>query len=153
MNQIPPRPDETAIAPPEFRDALADLVQMGLRVARMVGRIAEAETALAVAASQARVAEGASAMTASLTEAMKADRAAAAAKARHDLVARTEVVAAAFAQVSHSIQLTVLLAERLDRGQARPSGVDNRHAKAMRQIARGVAEATGRGGSPKQVRR
>ena len=40
--------------------------------------------------------------------------------------------------------MTVLLAERLDRGWARRSAADERDAMARRQIARGVADAIGR---------
>jgi hypothetical protein len=144
MNQAPSRPDQTATAPQGFRDALAELVQMGLRVARMVTQVADAERATAEAASKAGAAAGASAMPASLAEAIEADRAlVAAAEARHSVVARAEAVAAAFARVSRSIRLTVLLAERLDRGWAR-GGSDSRHAMARRQIVRGVAAAIAR---------
>ncbi len=146
MNQTPPRPNETTKAPPAFRDALAELVEMGLRVARMVTQVADAETASAKAAAQAgAAAAGASAMPTSLAEAMEADRAlVAAAEARHSVVARAEAVAAAFARVSRSIRLTVLLAERLDRGWAQGGGQDDRHGKAVRQIARGAEDAAGR---------
>jgi hypothetical protein len=145
MSQPVPRPDDTAKAPQGFRDALAELVQIGLRVARMVGRVADAEIELAEAASQAGVAEGVSALARSLAEAIEADRAAvAAAEMRHTVVARAEAVAAAFARVSRGIRLTVLLAERLDRGWARRGDVDDRHAMARRQITRGVADAIGR---------
>jgi hypothetical protein len=145
MSQTPPRPDETATAPQGFRDALAELVQMGLRVARMVTQVADAERTTAEAASHAKAAEGASAMPTSLAEAMEADRAlVAAAEARHSVVARAEAVAAAFARVSRSIRLTVLLAERLDRGWAQGGAPDDRHGKAVRQIARGAEDAAGR---------
>jgi hypothetical protein len=145
MNQTAPRPDVPATAPQGFRDALAELVQIGLSVARMVGRVAEAETALAEAAAQAGVDEGVSALASSLAEAIEADRAAAAAaEMRHTVVARTEAVAGAFARVSRAIRLTVLLAERLDSGWARRGNADDRHAMARRQIARGVADAIGR---------
>jgi hypothetical protein len=124
---------------------LAELVQMGLRVARMVTQVADAERATAEAASKAGAAAGASAMPASLAEAIEADRAlVAAAEARHSVVARAEAVAAAFARVSRSIRLTVLLAERLDRGWAQGGGPDDRHAMARRQIVRGVADAIAR---------
>jgi hypothetical protein len=53
MTHTAPLPDQTAEAPQGFRDALSELVQLGMRVARMVGRVAETETALAEAASQA----------------------------------------------------------------------------------------------------
>jgi len=145
MTAALPRPHETANAPEAFRDALAELVQIGLSVARLVGRVAEAETALAEAASRVGAAEGASALADSLAEAIEADRAAAAAaEARHTVVARTAVVSEAFARVSRAIRLTVLLAERLDRGWARRIVADDRNAMARRQIARGVADAIGR---------
>jgi hypothetical protein len=38
----------------------------------------------------------------------------------------------------------VLLAERLDRGWAQGGGQDDRHGKAVRQIARGAEDAAGR---------
>jgi hypothetical protein len=143
MIQTDPHPDDPTKAPQGFRDALAELVQMGLRVARMVTQVADAETAMAEAASQAgAAAEGASAMPTSLAEAMEADRAlVAAAEARHSVVARAEAVAAAFALVSRAIRLTVLLAERLDRGWAQGGEPDDRQTMARRQIARGVADA------------
>ncbi len=145
MSQTPPRPDQTATAPQAFRDALAELVQIGLRVARMVGQVADAETALADAAAQAGAAEGASALATSLAEAIEADRAAAAAaEARQTVVARVEAVAAAFRQVSRAIRMTVAQAERLDRGWARGGQADDRHAMAQRQIARGVEDAIAR---------
>ena len=101
MTHPAPQPNSTRTAPPAFRDALAELVQIGLRVARMVGRIADAETELAEAAAQAGAAEGASALASSLAEAIEADRAAAAAaEMRQTVVARTEAVAAAFARVA-----------------------------------------------------
>ncbi len=139
------RPDDAAPAPDGFRDALAELVQIGLSVARMVGRVAEAETELAEAASRAGAAEGVSALAGSLAEAIEADHAsAAAAEARQTVVGRTEAVAGAFARVSRAVRLTVLLAERLDRGWARRGLADDRHSMARRQIAHGVAEAIGR---------
>ncbi len=145
MNQNPSRPNEPAAAPQGFRDGLAELVQIGLRVARMVGQAADAETDLAVAAAQARVADGVSPMPTSLAEAIEADRAAAAdAEARHTVVARTEIVAAAFARVSRAIRLTVALAERLDRGGGRGGPSDDRQAMARCQIARAVKDAIGR---------
>jgi hypothetical protein len=142
MSQATSRPDETATAPQGFRDALAELVQMGLRVARMVTQVADAEMTTAEAASKAGAAAGASAMPTSLAEAIEADRAlVAAAEARHSVVARAEAVAAAFARVSRSIRLTILLAERLDRGWAQGGGPDDRQAMTRRQVARGVADA------------
>ncbi len=111
----------------------------------MVGRVAEAETELAEAASRAGAAEGVSALAGSLAEAIEADHAsAAAAEARQTVVGRTEAVAGAFARVSRAVRLTVLLAERLDRGWARRGLADDRHSMARRQIAHGVAEAIGR---------
>jgi hypothetical protein len=142
MTSTLPRPDDTARAPEAFRDALAELVQIGMTVARMVGRVAEAETALAEAALQFGAAEGVSALADSLAEAIEADRAAAAAaEARHAVAARTDSIAGAFARVSRAVRLTVLLAERLDRGWARRGVADDRLAMARRQIARGVEDA------------
>jgi len=154
MTSAIPRPDETARAPEAFRDALAELVQIGMRVARMVGRVAEAETALAETASQYGAAEGVSALAESLAEAIEADRAAAAAaEARHAVAARTEAVAAAFARVSRAVRLTVLLAERLDRGWARRGVADDRLAMARRQIARGVEDAIERSADGERAER
>jgi hypothetical protein len=136
-NAIPPTE-----APPEFRDALSELVQIELRVARMLGDVADAEGALAKAAAEIRVAGGVSPMAASLAEAIECDRAtAAAAEARRDVAARAVAIAAASARVARSIRLTVAMAERLDRGWARRSAADDRHAMAKRQIARGVEDA------------
>jgi hypothetical protein len=145
MTAPPPRPDAPTPAPQAFRDALAEFVQIGLSVARLVGRVAEAETALAEAASQINVAEGVSAMAESLAQAIEADRAtAAAAEARPTVVARADSITEAFARVSRAVRLTVMLAERLDRGWARRGMSDNRRAMARRQIARGVADAIAR---------
>ncbi|WP_158746259.1 hypothetical protein [Acidisphaera sp. L21] len=125
-----------------MREALAELVQIGLSVARMIGRAAEAETALADAAAMAEVASGVPAVATSLAEAIAADQAASAAgEARRDAVRRTDIVAAAFNQVSRAIRRTVLLAERLDRGWARPGRADDQPAMARRQIARAVRDA------------
>jgi hypothetical protein len=137
-----PLPCPTAIpAPDGFRAALAELVAIGMSVARMVGRSAETEIALADAAAYG-AAEGVPALATSLAEAIEADRAiAAAAEARGTVVPRVEAVTRAFAQVSRAIRRTVLLAERMDQGWARPGRADNRHAMARRQIARGVADA------------
>jgi hypothetical protein len=141
MNKTAARP-EIQPAPPEIRDALSEIVQIGLRVARMIGEVADAETALAKSAADIRVAEGVSPMATSLAEAIEADRAtAAAAEARHSVVARAEAIAAAFARVSRAIRLTVAMLERLDRGWARGRRVDDRIAMAKRQIARGVNDA------------
>jgi hypothetical protein len=145
MTRTAIRADDTAPAPQGFRDALAALVQIGLRVAEMVGQTADAETELAKAAAQGRVAEGVSPLASSLAEAIEADKAsAAAAEARHTVVARTEAVAAAFARVSRAIRLTVAQAERLDRGWARGGVRDDRQAMAKRQIARAVGDAIAR---------
>jgi hypothetical protein len=130
--------DQTEItaAPAPFREALAELVQIGMVIARMIGRVAEAEMAVAAAASVI-VAEDALPVATSLAEAIEADRAAsAAAEARRDAVGRTEAVAAAFTQVSRAIRRTVLLAERLDRGWARPVRADNQQSMVRRSIAR-----------------
>ena len=132
---------ETVTAPEPFRAALAELVQVGMSVARMVGQAAEAETALAVAASTA-VAGGVSPLATSLAEAIAADQAAAAAgEARRAVIARAEIVAAAFNQTARAVRRTIMLAERLDRAWARPIAIHNRHAMAHRQIARAVSDA------------
>ena len=145
MDRIPPRPDNPAPAPQHYRDALAEVVQMSLIVARMVTRVAEGEIAMADAAAEIRAAEGASPMPASLAEAIEVDRAfAAAAEARHTVVARADVVTRAFARIARCIRLTVAQAERLDRGWARPTRSDDRRAMARRQIARGVADVIAR---------
>ena len=142
MSSPLPCPAPTPIpAPDGFRAALAELVAIGMSVARMVGRSAETEIALADAAAYG-AAEGVPALATSLAEAIEADRAiAAAAEARGTVVPRVEAVTRAFAQVSRAIRRTVLLAERMDQGWARPGRADNRHAMARRQIARGVADA------------
>jgi hypothetical protein len=145
MPASPPHPDETARAPEGFREALAELVQLGLSVARLVGRVAEAEAALADAAAQIAAADGVSPLAESLAQAIEADRAAAAAaEARHTVVARAQIISVEFARVSRAVRLTVLLAERLDRGWATRGKADNRFAMARRQIARGVEDAIGR---------
>ena len=139
------RTEQPTPAPQGFRDALAELVQIGLKVARMVGQTADAETNLAEAAAQAGATEDASALATSLAEAIEADRAAAAAaEMRQTVTARTAAVAIAYARVSRAIRLTILLAERLDRGWARGSNVDDRQTMARRQITRAVQDAIAR---------
>ena len=129
-------------APQQFRDALTELVQIGLKVARMVGHNADAETELAEAAAQAGAAESVSPLATSLAEAIEADRAAAAAaESRQTVATRTTAVAAAYARTARAIRLTILLAERLDRGWARRGPTDDHHTMAKRQIARGVKDA------------
>ncbi|WP_158747733.1 hypothetical protein [Acidisphaera sp. L21] len=136
--------DETAQSPAAYREALAALVQVGTTVALMVGRAAEAETAIADGA-MAQVAQGALPLATSLAEAIAADEAAsAAADARRDSVRRVAIVAAAFSQVSRAIRRTIMLAERLDRGWARPIRADDRQAMTRRQIVRVVSDAIAR---------
>ena len=143
MVKIQSSPNEPS--PQHYRDGLAELFQMGLTVARMVTRVAEAEIAVADAAAEVRAAEGASPMPTSLAEAIEADRAfAAAAEARHTVVARADVVTRAFARIARCIRLTVAQAERLDRGWARPTRSDDRRAMARRQVARAVADVIAR---------
>ena len=145
MTRTALRTEQAAPAPQGFRDALAELVQIGLKVARMVGHSADAETDLAEAAAQASATEDASALATSLAEAIEADRAAAAAaEMRQTVTARTTAVAIAYARTSRAIRLTILLAERLDRGWARRSAADDRQTMAKRQIARGIQDAIAR---------
>ncbi|WP_158742880.1 hypothetical protein [Acidisphaera sp. L21] len=140
MRPTTPQPDEIARAPEPFRAALAELVEIGMTVARMLARVAAGETTLAEAA--ATMAPDVSPVATSLAEAIEADRAASAAsEARRDIVRRSEIVAAAFAQVSRAIRRTVLLAERLDCGWARPGRADCRDTMMRRQIARAVGDA------------
>ena len=142
MSDVPNQPGEIPRAPEAFRAVLAELAEVGMTVARLIGRAAESEIAMAEASAAARAAEGGAALAVSLAEAIEADRSAiGAAAARGTFVARVEVVTRAFVQVSRAIRRTVLLAERLDRGWARRSAADDRHAMAKRQIARGVADA------------
>ena len=116
-----PDPTDTARAPEPFRAALAELVQTGMSVARMIGHAAEAEAALAKAASTANIADGVSPLATSLAEAIASDQAAAAAgEARRAVITRTQIVAAAFNQTARAIRRTIHLAERLDRGWGRP---------------------------------
>ena len=134
-------PTDTPRAPEPFRAALAELVQVGMSIARMVGQAAEAETALAKSAATASIADGISPIATSLAEAIEADQAAAAAaEARRAVVARTQIVAAAYAHTARAIRRTVHLAERLDRGWARPTIADTRQAMARRHIARTVSD-------------
>ncbi|WP_158747886.1 hypothetical protein, partial [Acidisphaera sp. L21] len=61
---IPAPSHETACAPASFRAALADLVEVGMRVATMIGLAADAEAALAQA-TMVEVAAGGSAIATS----------------------------------------------------------------------------------------
>ncbi|WP_158741974.1 hypothetical protein, partial [Acidisphaera sp. L21] len=89
-------PTQPTQGPAPFREALGELVQIGMVVARMIGRVAEAETAVAEAAAVS-VPEGMLPVAASLAEAIEADQAASAAgEARRDAVGRAEAVAAVF---------------------------------------------------------
>ena len=150
MTSTASSPGLTPPAPQAFRDALAELVQIGMSVARMLGQVAQTEAALAVTAAQAvAMAEGAIQnmdRVTSYVEAGEVGRVAdIAIAAQQTAAARAETVAKAFNRVSRSVRMTVLLAERLDRGWARPRrDADDRHAMARRQIARGVAEAIAR---------
>jgi hypothetical protein len=142
MNATLPDSNDILHAPDPFRDALAELVGIGMSVARMIRCAAETETALALAAAEDLAMDGVSPMPNSLAEAIEADRAAAAAgEARRTVVARTQAVAGAFAEVSRAIRRTVLLAERIDRGWAQRPMADDQHAMAKRQIERGVRDA------------
>ena len=142
MSSPLPRADDILRAPDAFRDALTELVGIGMSVARMIGLAAETETALAQSAAQATAEDGVSPMPNSLAEAIEADRAAAAAgEARETVVARTHAVAGAYTEVSRAVRRTVLLAERLDRGWAGRPLADDQHAMAKRQIERGVRDA------------
>ena len=149
-----PHPTETARAPELFRAALAQLVQIGMSVAQMVGEAAEAETVLAKAATTANIAEGVSPLATSLAEAIEADQAAAAAgEARRAVIARTQIVAAAFNQTARAIRRTILLAERIDRAWARPTNADSHAVIARRQIARAVTGAIARNAGGEQAGR
>ena len=140
-----PRPADTTNAPDPLRAALAELVQIGMSVARMVGGAAEAETALAKSAATASIADGVPPLATSLAEAIEADQAAAAAgEARRAVITRTETIAAAFNQTARAIRRTILLAERLDRGWACPVAATNHQAVARRQITRAVTDAIAR---------
>jgi hypothetical protein len=144
MHPTATHPDDIARAPEPFRAALAELVELGMTVARMIALAAAAESALAEEAATA-MAPDALPVATSLAEAIEADRAAiAAGEARRDVARRTELVAAAFAKVSRAIRQTVLLAERLDRGWARPRGGDCRAAMVRRRVARAVGDAIAR---------
>ena len=113
-----PRADDILRAPDAFRDALTELVGIGMSVARMIGLAAETETALAQSAAQVTAEDGVSPMPNSLAEAIEA-----------------------YTEVSRAVRRTVLLAERLDRGWAGRPLADDQHAMAKRQIERGVRDA------------
>ena len=141
MNRALPRSEPTVQAPEGFRSALAELVGIGMSVARLVGRMAEAEVAAVEAAAQSVPFENRP-IAGTLAEAIEEDRAlAAVAEAQGAAVPRTETVVRAFARVSRSIRMTVLLAERLDRGWAQRGRADDREAMARRQVEHAVSEA------------
>ena len=141
-----------APAPAAFRDALAELVAIGMTVARMVGRAAEHEIALAASPSPIDVDPLPVAET--LDQAIAADRAyAEAATARETALGRSEAIAGSFERVSRAVRRTVLLAERLERGWARHGLRDDREGLARRQVARGVADAIARGADAERVER
>ena len=154
MNSASSHTDEPACAPEAFRDALAELVQIGMSVAGLIGDIAAAERSANKAAAESALAVEDRPIATSLAEAIEADQAfAAAVEARLTALARAETITRVFAQVSRSVRMSVLLAQRLERGWGRcgrvdEASADDREAMARRQVARGVAAAIAREAGP-----
>ena len=143
-------PPETASSRPPpsdpvVRDALMELVGLGVRIARVATELAEVERRV-VAVVEAGL--PASLGGAGLDEARMAglavdsvDAALAAAAPRIAAAApRIAAASQAFERVSRAVRRTAALVRRLDCGWPRRGGSDDRQAMARRQVARSVGE-------------
>ena len=128
---------------PALRDALTELVGLGVRIARVAAEAAEVEgriVALLAAGLPATI-DGAE----SLTEAQVTGLAVDAADAALALCSpRIAVAGQNFERVSRAVRRTVALIARLEAGWPRRGGADDRRAMARRQVARRVGEVIAR---------
>ena len=126
-------------AEPALRDALLELVGFGVRIARVVAEVTEAEGQV-VAVVRAGL-PGSMVDAGSLTEAQLAGLAVDAAEdALSKASPRIAAAAQAFDRVSRAVRRTAALVRRLECGWPRRGGSDDRQAMARRQIARSVGE-------------
>jgi hypothetical protein len=142
VSSDPARPP-AATDDPALRDALRELVGLGVRIARVAAEAAEAEgriVAIVVAGLPARV-DGAG----SMSEAQDAGYAVDSAEvALAQSVPRIAVAAQAFERVARAVRRTAALMQRIECGWPRHGGSDDRRAMARRQIARSVGEVIAR---------
>ena len=124
---------------PDLDAALAELVSLGMRAARVVTRLMEIEQEAADVVASWLPERGS--QLASLGEAEAAGRDVdAVTDAMGQAVPRAEVLARALDRVSRSVRRTVALIQRMQAGWPRASAADDRQAMLRRQVARGVAE-------------
>ena len=130
-----PRPTP---ADPVLRDALLELVSLGLRIARVAAEVAEAEgrvVAVVAAGLPASVDAG------SLAEAQEAGSAVdAAGLALAQASPRIGAAARGYDRAARAVRRTVALVQRLDRGWVPRGGADDHAAMVRRQVARTVGE-------------
>jgi hypothetical protein len=139
-------PDPTprsAAADPTLRDALMELVEIGLRIARVAAVVAEADGQI-IAVASTGLPEHLKTVG-SLHDVQMAgcavDTADTALKQASIRVAETTQ---SFERAARAVRRTVALIGRLDAGWPRRSRVDDRQAMARRQIARTVGERIAR---------
>jgi hypothetical protein len=126
-----------------LRDALMELVGLGVRIARVAAEAAEAEgriVAIVAAGLPARVD-----IAGSLGEAQDSGFAVDTAEAAlAQSTPRIATAAQAFERVSRAVRRTAALMQRIECGWPRHAGSDDRRAMARRQIARSVGEVIAR---------
>lgn len=130
-----PRPS----ADPALRDALLELVGLGVRIARVAAEMAEVEgrVVAAVAAGLPASVDDAGSLAETQAAGMAVD---AAEQALAQGAPRVASAAQAFDRVSRAVRRTVALVRRLECGWPRRAGPDDRQAMARRQIARELGD-------------
>ena len=124
---------------PVVRDALMELVGLGVRIARVAAELAEAERRV-VAVVEAGLPASIGDFT-GLDEARLAGLAVDSVDAALAAAApRIAATSQAFERVSRAVRRTAALVRRLDCGWPRRGGSDDRQAMARRHIARSVGE-------------
>ena len=135
-----PRPPP---ADPALRNALMELVALGVRLARVAAEVAEVEgqVVAVVAAGLPGSLDGAL----SLDEAQEAGLAVDAAEvALANASARIGTAAQAFDRASRAVRRTVALVQRIDCGWLQRGGSDDHQALVRRQVARSVGDRIAR---------
>ena len=135
-----PRPSP---ADPALRDALLDLVALGIRIARVATEVAELEGRVVaiVAADLPERLDAAETMAEARGAGSAVDSAEA---ALAQASARIGSVTHAFDQVSRAVRRTVALIQRLDAGWQPRAAPDDHPALVRRQAARSVGERIAR---------
>ncbi len=130
-------------ADPVLRDALLDLVALGVRLARVATEVAEVEgrvVAIVTAELPERLDDAGS-----MIEAREAGSAVDSAEtALANASARIGSAAQAFDRASRAVRRTVALIQRIDSGWPRRGGSDDHRALVRRQVARSVGERIAR---------